>query len=440
MTSKESMELAHWAVDLARKQGANEVSANVSTDRSIEVEVRASKVEKLQESMRYGLSLSLYLNHCYSSHRTNDLRRDSLDNFIGEAVGMTRFLAEDSFRALPDPKYYAGQEKLDLNLVDPGYEKIDTAERVRRVKAVEATAMSQSSKIISTTASYNDGFSQNFKVHSNGFEGEESGTYYSISAGVTVNDGQGGRPEDYAFASMRHLKDLPEVTSIGKEAAERALHKIGQKKIASGRYELLVENRSASRLFGDMVGAMTGGSLQQKTSFLEGMLGKSIASEKFTVTEDPFVPAGADSRLFDGEGIAARKRQMIEKGVLKTYYIDNYYGRKLGMEPTTGWPANLIFDLGEKDLAGLIRGVSKGILVSNFIGGNSNSTTGDFSFGIMGFYIENGILRQPVNEMNVTGNFKEFWKQLAALGNDPFPYGGWRIPTLLFHDVQFSGL
>jgi PmbA protein len=126
---------------------------------------------------------------------------------------------------------------------------------------------------------------------------------------------------------------------------------------------------------------------------------------------------------------------MIETGVLKTYYIDSYYGRKLDMEPTTEWPANLIFDLGEIKLEGMIQGISKGILISNFIGGNSNGTTGDFSFGLMGFYIENGALQHPVNEMNVSGNFKELWKQLAALGNDPFPYGGWRIPTLHFRDV-----
>ncbi|MGC9969791.1 MAG: TldD/PmbA family protein [Bryobacteraceae bacterium] len=440
MTSKESLELARSAVDQARKQGANQVAANVFSERSIEAEVRAGKLEKLQESARHGLSLAIYLEQRYSSHSTNDLRHDSLARFIGEAVAMTRYLAQDSFRSLPDPKYYAGQEKRDLNLVDPGYEKIDTAERVRLAKAIKAAALAQSDKIISVTAGYGDSFSQNVKVHSNGFEGEETGTSFSISAEVTVKDDQGGHPEDYAYAYTRHLKDLPEVASIGRESAQRALKKIGQRKIASGRYDLLVENRSASRVFGALVGAMTGRALQQKSSFLDGMLGQAVASEKLTVSEDPFVPAGQGSRLFDAEGIAARKRAVIDQGVLKTYYIDSYYGRKLGVEPTTGRPSNLVFDLGDKDLAAMVQGISKGILVSNFIGGNSNGTTGDFSFGIMGFYIENGALRQPVNEMNISGNLKDLWKQLAATGNDPFPYGGWRIPTLHFTGIQFSGL
>ena len=440
MTSKESLDLARWAVDRARKQGAGEVAANISSNRSVEVEVRAGKVEKLQESVQNSLSIAVYLNQRYSSNSTSDLRRERLATFISEAVAMTRYLAPDPFRTLPDPKYYAGQEKRELNLVDPGYDKLDTSERVRLAKAIEAAALAQSNKIISVTTSFADGISRNFKVHSNGFEGEVNGTTFSVSAEATVNDGKGGRPEDYAYADKRHLKELPDVAVVGKEAAERAVKKIGQRKIASGRYDLLVENRCASQLFGAVISALTARALQQKTSFLDGMLGKTIAWEKLTVAEDPFIPAGAGSRWFDSEGIAARKRSVIENGVLKTYYIDNYYGRKLGMEPTTSRPSNVVFSLGDKNLAAMIQGLPKAILISNFIGGNSNATTGDFSYGIMGSYVENGAIKQPVNEMNVSGNFKELWKQLVALGNDPFPYGSTRIPTLHFRDVKFSGL
>ncbi len=440
MTSKERLELARWAVEQARKQGANEVSANVSSERSIDVEVREGKVDKLQEAGRNSLSLSIYFDQRFSSHSTNDLRRDSLGRFISEAVAMTKYLAQDPFRKLPEAKYYEGQEKRQLNLLDAGYERIDPAERVRWAKAVEAAARARSNKIISVEAAYSDSVAQSAKVHSNGFEGEQTGTTFVLSAGVTVDDGKGGRPEDYAYAYKRHRNELPDIESIGKEAADRALKKIGQSKIASGRYDLLVENRSAGRIFGPLISALSGQALQQKRSFLDGQVGKTIAAERLTVTEDPFVPGGAGSRLFDGEGIAARKRSVIEKGVLKTYYIDSYYGRKLGVEPTTGWPSNLIFATGDKDLAAMTKGIAKGILVSNFIGGNSNGTTGDFSFGVMGFYIDNGEIKQPINEMNVSGNFKELWKQLAQLGNDPFPYGGWRTPTLHFTGVQFSGL
>ncbi len=440
MTPKESLELARWAVNEAQKQGANEAAADLSSERAIEVEVREGKVQKLQEATRNSLSVSIYLDQRFSSHSTNDLRRESLARFVGEAVAMTKYLAQDPFRKLPDPKYYEGREKRDLKLLDSAYDGIDTAERVRRAKAIEAAALAESRSIISVEASYGDSVMRNVKVRSNGFEGEETGTYFSISAGVTVNDGKGGRPEDYAYAWKRHLKELPEVSSIGKEAAQRAVKKIGQSKIASGRYDLLVENRSAARVFSPLIAAMTGRALQQKSSFLEGSIGKTIAAGGLTVTEDPFIVAGAGSRLFDGEAITARKRAVIEKGVLRTYYIDSYYGRKLGIEPTTGWPSNLVFETGDKDLPALVKSISKGILVTNFIGGNSNGTTGDYSFGIMGFYIENGEIRQPVNEMNISGNMKELWKDLAALGNDPYPYGGWHTPSLQFKNVQFSGL
>ena len=440
MTNQESLRLAQWAVSEVRKQGANEAAASVFSDRSIEVQVRAGKIDKLQESVQSGLNVSVFLDHRFSSHRTNDLRRDSLEKFIAEAVAMIRYLAQDEFRALTDPKYYEGQEKRDLDLVDPAFESVETPERVRMAKAIESAAKAMSDKIISVETSYSDDFGQLAKVHSNGFEGLSAGTSFSISANATIDDGKGGRPEDYAYAYTRHMKRLPAPASIGEEAVARALRKIGQRKIASGRFDLVVENRSAGRLFGALIGAMNGRALQQKSSFLEGMLGKVIGSEKLTVREDPFIPGGADSRLFDSDGIAARARSVIDQGVLKTWFIGNYYGRKLGMAPTTGSPSNLVFDLGGKDLAALTKGLSRGIVVSNFIGGNSNATTGDFSFGIMGHYVENGEVKHAINEMNVSGNFKDFWKQLVELGSDPFPYGSWQIPSLHFKDVQFSGL
>jgi PmbA protein len=365
MTNKENVELARWAVGLARKQGANEASANLFSNRSIDVEVRAGKLEKLQEAGRHGLSLSVYLDHRFASHSTNDLRRDALAGFVSEAVAMTKHLAPDPYRTLPDPKYYKGQEKKELNLLDPAYERLDTAERIRLAKAIEAAALAQSGNIISATAGYGDGLSHMVKVASNGFEGETEGTTFSLFASVTVKDDR-GRPEDYAYGYMRHFKELPDPAAVGREAADRALKKAGQTKIASGRYDLLVENRSASRLLGPIGGAISGRALQQKSSFLDGMLGKRIAHEMLTVTDDPFIPRGAGSRLFDGEGLAVRRRSVIEKGVLKAYYIDSYYGRKLGMEPTAGEPSNLVFETGDKDLAALIKNTSTGILVTNF--------------------------------------------------------------------------
>jgi len=273
---------------------------------------------------------------------------------------------------------------------------------------------------------------------SNGFEGVSEGTYYSVSAGVTVKN-KDSRPEDYDWAISRFYNQLPSYKDVGIKATERALRKIGQKKVDSGKYDMIVENRTVGRLAYMLIGPLSARSLQQKSSFLEGYLGKEIASKKLSITDDPFIKSGFGSRHFDNDGIAARKRLIIENGVLKNYYIDNYYGKKLGMEPTSNGASNLIFDYGNQSLKEMIKSVDKGIFVTSFNGGNSNSTTGDFSFGIGGMLIENGELTIPVYEMNITGNALEFWKKLAAMGNDVYKMSSWRTSSMLFEGIDFAG-
>jgi PmbA protein len=203
---------------------------------------------------------------------------------------------------------------------------------------------------------------------------------------------------------------------------------------------MIVENRAGSRILYALYGPMQARSLQQKNSFLEGKLGERIASEKLTLIDDPFIISGLGSRLFDGEGMATKRRVMIEKGILKSYYIDCYYGKKLDMEPTVGSSTNIVMEPGSKSLDDMIKETGKGILVTRFIGGNSNSTTGDFSTGIFGKYIENGEIIKPVSEMNISGNHLEAWNQLTDVGNDPYEYSSWRRPSMYFKDIQFSGI
>jgi len=440
MNRKERLNLANWAVDLAKKNGADEVAVNISNRREIEVEYRDKKLEKLKESIQSSLGLTIYADNRYSGHSTNDLNKDSLKKFIEEAVAMTKYLTKDPYRSLPDPKYYQGLKKVDLKILDPDYEKVDSKKRVQFAAEIEAAAMTQSDKIISTTAGYSDTYYESLKVHSNGFEGEQQGTVFSAGAEVTVRDDKEGRPEDWYYATVRFHKDLPTPEILGKKAAQRALRKIGQDKIESGVYDMIVENRAGSRLLYAMYGPLTARALQQKSSFLEGMLDQKIASDILTIIDDPFVPAGMGSRLFDGEGIVAKRRVIIDNGALKSYYVDNYYGKKLGMEPTSGSASNIVFNYGSKSMDDMLKDVKKAILVTGFLGGNSNSTTGDFSFGIVGLLVENGKIVKPVNEMNISGNLKEFWKQLVEVGNDPYVYSAWRMPSLHFRGVQFSGI
>lgn len=440
MNSKERLALAHWAVDQAKKSGADDAAVNVVNSRDIEVEIREGKVDKLKESTQNSLSISVYTNQRYSNQSTNDLRKESLGPFISEAVAMARYLAEDEYRGLPDPKYYEGQKDVDLKVYDGDYDSLNSEERVRFAKAVEEGARAQSDQIIACTAGFSDSMYESVKVHSNGFEGTSRGTVYSAGAEATVRDEGEGRPSDWDWRTFRFRKELPDPGLLGKGAVERALAKVGQKKMDSGIFDMVIENRAASRFLGSLIGPMQAYSLQQQRSFLEGKLGQKIASDKFTMIDDPFVVSGFGSQLYDGDGIATKRRVMIDKGVLTSYYIDWYYGRKLGMEPTVGNATNLVFEYGDKDLNQLIAQMKKGILVTSFIGGNSNSVTGDFSVGIIGAYVENGKAVRPVNEMNVSGNLNDVMMQIAEMGNDPWVYSAWRRPSIYFRDIQFSGV
>jgi len=440
MDTAQQLALARWAVDQAKKAGADEAAVDVGNSRDIEVEVREQKVDKLKESTQNYLSISVYVNHRFSNQTTNDLREATLSSFISEAVAMAGYLAEDQYRTLPDPKYYQGQAKIDLKMYDGGYESLTSKQRVDFAKAVEDAARSHSDKVITCTTGFTDSEYKSVKVHSNGFEGTSEGTVYSAGAETTVRDAGEGRPSDWDWRTFRFLKEMAAPEVLGRGATERALGKIGQQKIESGVYDLVIENRAASRFLGMLAGPMSASSIQQKRSFLDGKLGQKIASDKLTVIDDPLIVSGFGSRLFDDDGLAAKRLVMIDKGVLKSFYVDWYYGRKLGWEPTTGRSSNLIFEYGDKSMDQLVAQMQRGILVNDFIGGNSNSVTGDFSVGIMGIYVENGQRVKPVNEMNISGNLAEVFNQLVEMGNDPWIYSAWRRPSMYFRDIQFSGV
>ena len=203
---------------------------------------------------------------------------------------------------------------------------------------------------------------------------------------------------------------------------------------------VIVDARAASRLVGMLTGPLSGMALQQKQSCLEGKLGQQVGNALLDVADDPLVPRGLDSRLFDSEGMAARRFPVFEKGVLRSFYVDTYYGRKMNMAPTTRGASNLAWKLGTKGPEGLADDAKEAVLVTDFLGGNSNGTTGDFSLGVQGYRVRGGRVAEPIGEMNVSGNLLTLWKGLVAVGNDPYPYSKLRTPTLVFEGVQIAGV
>lgn len=439
---RNSNNIAEWAVEYALKSGASEVTASVNGDKSLEIVLVDDAIEKLQESNQKSLTINLYCNNRYSSHSTNDLREESMKKFIEEAVKMTNYLAKDEARSLPDRKYYPEKDLLsrDLELNDSTFNTVEFKNKLDLLKNVYGSIKGKSDKIINVTSYYYDSLSKGTLVHSNGFSGETESTYYSVYASVAANDPNGGKPSSGEGCSVRHLKDMMNPADIANKALERTLGRIGQKKIASGVYKMLVENQSGWSPMGTLLRAMGGRSLQQKNSYLEGMLGKKVASEKLTVTDNPFLKKGMGSRHYDSEGLAAQQKEIITNGILNSYYINDYYGKKLSMDPFTGYSSNLIYKSGNKSMEELVKMTDKGILVTDFLGGNFNSTTGDFSNGIAGFYIENGEIKFPVNEMNISGNAKDLWAKLIEVGNDPYVNSSNQTPSFLFDKIDFSGI
>jgi len=438
---RDMLETARGGAALARRFGAQEAAAVAYRSRQVSVEWRDGKLEKIGESTTRGLALELFADGRWASVSTSDLRPEALARFVEDAVALTRKLEPDPFRALPDPALYAGQAAVALDLVDPAAESLSSARRRELCQRAEAAARGApgAERLVSVSTSFGDGLHESWRVHSNGFEGERRATDFWISALVSAKDEDGRRPEEWDAAGARHLATLPPAEEVGRRATERARARLGAKKAPSAVAALVVDGRAGGRLVSALLDPMGGGALQQRRSFLEGKVGADIGSRLLSLEDDPLQPRALGSRLFDSEGLAARRFPLFEEGRLRSYYLDTYYARKLGLAPTTRSTSNLAWRLGAAGPEELMRSVGDGFLVTGFLGGNSNATTGDLSLGMNGFRIRGGQRAEPVAEMNVSGNHLSLWRGLAAVGNDPYPWSPLRTPTLVFEGVELAG-
>jgi len=435
------LEAARRAARLALAKGAHAAAVGAWRARNVELQWRDGKVEKATEATTRALGLELYVDGRYAAVSTSDLRPEALERFVEDAVALARTIAPDPYRRLPEPELYAGRAELDLELYDPACEAVTADERRDWARAIEAGARAADpqGKILSMTGGTGDTLSEGAIVHTDGFEGTRRTSDLWFSADATVLDPDGRRPEEYAVAVSRFREALEAPEEIGRRAATRALSRIGAVKAESAVMPVVVESRAAGRMGSMLFGPLSAAALQQKRSYLEGRLGQAIGSPLLDVRDEPHLRRGFGSRLFDGEGLAARPFPLFEKGTLRGYYVDTYYGRKLEMRPTTGRMSNHAWTLGSRSLGQLLADMGDGLLVTGFLGGNSNGTTGDFSLGVKGFRIRGGAVCEPVGEMNLSGNHLELWHRLAAVGDDPYPYSASRTPTLVFDGVQVAG-
>jgi PmbA protein len=398
------------------------------------------KTDRLVQASESGLNIQLFADGRYGAFSTNRLYKDELEKFIRNGIESTRYLAEDKDRRLPDSSLYYKGGGDDLQQLDPHFGSIQPDDKLALAMQVCDEIMGKDHRIISSVSSYGDEISSGYLIASNGFEGETASSSYTLTGSVSIKEEDSeARPESYWYDSSIFYDTLMK-KGIGTKALERTIRKLGQKKTTSGKYCMVVDNLNSSHLLLPVIHALYGSSIQQKNSFLLDKLNQKVAGEKLTLTDEPHRPQSPGARYFDNEGVATRQLPVFENGVLKTYYIDTYHANKLGISPTIHSPSILALQLGDKEMGGLISLVEKGILVAGFNGGNCNSSTGDFSYGVEGFLIENGQLTQPVSEMNITGNMLTLWSRLVEAGKDTRKSSVWKIPSLLFDNVNFSGL
>ena len=429
---------ARLAVELGKNAGADDVVAGVSWSRGLKFEWREGRLEKVQESTSRRLGLAVYVDGRFSTCSTNDLEPDRLAKFAKEVVDLTRCLEVDPHRKITPQELYEGRSTLELDQVDPTIAELTREQRIEWCREMDERC--RADELVQTAEnSVSDSHGIGARVTSNGFEGVEEQTGVWLFAEVTARDGV-KRPEGRYYAGGLHLEGLPSPGEIADEALRRARSRIGSQNVSSRRTTMVLDPEAGSGFLGRIFGALSAGSIQQKRSFLAESLGQQIASPLLSLTDDPLRVRGLSSQHYDSEGIAARERHLIDKGVLRTFFVDTYYGSKLGWEPTTGGSSNVIFEHGSNDLRKILKGVQDGIYVTSWLGGNANMSTGDFSFGLRGHLIEGGEVTAPVSEMNVTGNYGEILKQLVEVGNDPKPWSSFRAPTLVFENVQFSGV
>lgn len=442
MPDSENLEIlqdrAAAAVELAKAAGADDAWAATSSSRSTQCHLRDGVLERMQHSHSRRLSVELYVDGRYFSHSTSDLRDEPLRDFMAEAVALTRALQPDPHRALPDPKLFEGRPTIDLDTIDAELAGLDNDQRQALGMAMN-DRMAGKPGVISASSTVVDGRYASAHASSNGFSGGHESTFVGTYANVTLQGEGDRRPEGGMGASARHRSDLPDASWIGDEALLRARARLGSRKGPTTTTTMVVDRMIAGRAIYSLIGPARGRAVQQGQSFWADRLGKPAISKVLTLTDEPLLPRAMGSRHFDGEGIAARPMTILEGGALRSMYIDTYYARKLGVAPTTGGSSNLVVTPGKGDLESIVADVGKGIYVTSWLGGNSDSTSGEFSMGLRGHLIEKGKIGAPVGEMNITGNVLDVFSRLTRVGGDPWTYGSVHVPTLVFEGVSFSG-
>ena len=431
-------QLTQNVLSMARSSGASSAETEVSFGKGQSVSVRKGEPENIEYNRDKGISVTVYFGHRKGVASSSDLSQSALKDTVEAACNIAKYTAEDPFCGLADAALMATNIP-DLALNHPWPISVDEA--VAIAKACEATALAVDTKKITNTEGASVYSSEGVFAYANshGFVGGYPSTRHSISCSV-IAEADGAMQRDYWYTSARDVADMMPASYVGQMAGERTVKRLGAKPIKTGQYPVLFEAPLASSLISSLVSAVSGGSLYRKSSFLLDSLGQSIASSVLTILENPHVQKGAASSPFDNEGVATVSRTLVENGILKGYVLGSYSARKLGMQTTgnAGGSHNLIVQSTGQNLPGLLQLMGTGLLVTEVLGHGLNMVTGDYSRGAAGYWVENGVIVHPVEEITIAGNMKDMLKQIVAIGNDVIPNSSKLVGSILIERMTVA--
>jgi len=440
------------AMDLlakAKRGGATEADIIIADGETFSVQVRLGAVDRLTKAREKHLGLRVFVGKRSASTSTSDFTADSLNQLVAQTYILAKAVVEDQVSGLPAADQLAGA-KPDLDLYDPT--RLNTEQQIELAKRVEAAAMSTDERVTNSEGGDFDSSSGRVVLgNSHGFLGEYQSSSFSMSVSPVATDPEtGAMQRDSWYAVQRKFAKLDSPEAVGLEAARRTVRKLGAKKVATQRVPVVFDSETAGSLMGNLCSAVSGYSLYKGASFLAGQLDKSLAPEYVTVYDDGRVVGGLGSRPFDGEGLPTRKTTVVERGILKSYLLDTYSGRKLslastgnasrsvGENPSVG-PTNFYLAPGTKTAQDIIKTVKQGLYVTDLIGFGINMVTGDYSRGAAGFWIEGGELAYPVEEITIAGNLKDMFAGIEMIGSDLVFRGRIASPTVKIAEMMLAG-
>ncbi len=439
MDKRELTALAAQVLDYAKQAGATDAETEVTLSHGLSLTVRMGELETVEHSRDRGMGITAYVGKRKGNATTGDLSPATLKEAAQKAVTLAKYAAEDPFSGLPDKTSLATNfPELDLN--HPW--TLSAEDATLLAKECEDAAFAADSRINNSDGgNVSTGHSGFIYANTHGFAAGYESTRHGLSASVLAEDAHGNMQTSYWYDSARNHRDFMSAQEIGTLAGQRAAARLGARRLPTGKVPVLFEAQLAGSLIGSFVAAVSGGALYRKTSFLQEALNTQVFPEWFEIEEDPFILRALGSMPFDEEGVAPRKRKIIERGVLKDYFLNTYSARKLGLHSTgnAGGSTNLRCTVGSKSLSALMRDMGKGLLVTDLMGQGVNAITGDYSRGAAGFWVEGGEIAYPVEEITIAGNLIEMYRNIASVGADVDRRGGKHIGSVLISEMAVAG-